>query len=666
MNTRKMIAVCLTLVLALGLPLTVLAEEYDLANGSIEVTAKDDGQYVSQTNGVANEKQTTPTVIRQTGGSTENTVTIKAEENQTAEVTLSGVNIDTSNSGDAAVTTGGEGNVTIELDGSNTVKSGYVHAGVEKKNEGNLTIADEKKNGSLNATGGKHGAGIGGGKLGDGSNITVSGGEVTAKGGENGAGIGGGFQGAGSGITVKNGKVTATGGENGAGIGGGYQGAGSGITIENGEVKATGGEYGAGIGGGYQDDGSGITVKNGTVNATGGNNGAGIGGGHQGAGSSITVENGEVTATGGDNGAGIGGGYQRDGSSITIENGEVTAKGGEGGAGIGGGCQGAGSGITVKNGKVNAAGGKYSAGIGGGNLRDGTNITVNNGEVKATGGDGGAGIGGGAEGSGSEIAVSGDARVTVQGGKAGIGAGTGAGIGSGGNGKQNGEELSMDPDRLKEGTIRYYAPGANMQTNAPTQTIYNTKAEHNWDGGKVTTPATCTKPGVRTYTCQTHSAHTKTQEIPALGHQFETYVYNNDATYEADGTETALCAHPGCNETDTRRAPGTRLYAPVLYRVTDGSGKDISCQAEQTESVLTITVKDAAFAILTGSLRGIGILRQQGVETIRFVTKDAVSTFRLDKLLQQGGNSDTYTLTHDGKTVTFTCKDRDIQKILEG
>ena len=638
MNTRKMIAVCLTLVLALGLPLTVLAQEYDLAKGSIEVTAKDDGhRYVSQTNGVTNEKQTTPTVIKQTGGSTENTITIKAEENQTANVTLSGVNIDNSNTASAAISTQGEGSVTIELDGSNTVKSGEKHAGVEKNNEGSLTIADQNKNGSLNATGGKHGAGIGGGKLGDGSNITVSGGEVTAKGGEGGAGIGGGFQGTGSGITVKNGKVTATGGENGAGIGGGFQGAGSGITIENGEVKATGGENGAGIGGGYQDDGSGITVKNGTVNATGGNNGAGIGGGYQRDGSSITVKNGTVNATGGENGAGIGGGHQGDGSSITVENGKVTA-----------------------------TGGKYSAGIGGGNLRDGTNITVNNGEVKATGGDGGAGIGGGAEGSGSEIAVSGDAQVTVQGGKAGIGAGTGAGIGSGGNWKQNGEELSMDPDRLKEGTIRYYAPGANMQTDAPTQTIYNTKGEHNWDGGKVTTPATCTGPGVRTYTCQKDPAHTKTEEIPALEHQFETYVYNNDATYEADGTETALCAHPGCGVTDTRRAPGTRLYAPVLYRVTDGSGKDISCQAEQTGSVLTITVKDAEFAILTGKLSGIRTLKQQGIETIRFVTKDAVSTFRLDKLLQQGGNSDTYTLTHDGKTVTFTCKDRDIQKILEG
>ena len=580
MNTRKMIAVCLTLVLALGLPLTVLAQEYDLANGSIAVTAKDDGRYVTQTNGVNNEKQTSETVIKQTGGGgTKNTITINAAENQTANVTLSGVDIDTSNSGGAAVTTQGKGNVTIELDGSNTVKSGEKHAGVEKNNEGNLTIADQNKDGSLNATGGKHGAGIGGGGEGAGTDITVSGG-----------------------------KVNATGGEGGAGIGGGNRGAGSSITIENGEVKATGGESGAGIGGGNQGDGSGITVKNGKVNATGGENGAGIGGGNQGAG----------------------------------------------------------SGITVKNGKVNATGGKYSAGIGGGNLGDGTNITVNNGEVKATGGDGGAGIGGGAEGSGSEIAVSGDAQVTVQGGKVGIGAGTGAGIGSGGKWKQNGEELSMDPDKLNEGTIRYYAPGANMQTNAPTKILYNTKAEHNWDGGQVTTPATCTKPGVRTYTCQTNPAHTKTQEIPALEHQFETYVYNNDATCEADGTETALCAHPGCGVTDTRRAPGTRLYAPVLYRVTDGSGKDIPCQAEQKESVLTITVKDAAFAILTGSLRGIGILKQQGIETIRFVTKDAVSTFRLDKLLQQGGNSDTYILTHDGKTATFTCKDRDIQKILEG
>lgn len=47
-------------------------------------------------------------------------------------------------------------------------------------------------------------------------------------------------------------------------------------------------------------------------------------------------------------------------------------------------------------------------------------------------------------------------------------------------------------------------------------------------------------------------------EIPALGHEFVNYVYNNDATTEADGTETATCER-GCGATDTRVAEGTKL-----------------------------------------------------------------------------------------------------------
>ncbi|MBE7086189.1 MAG: leucine-rich repeat domain-containing protein [Clostridiales bacterium] len=45
-------------------------------------------------------------------------------------------------------------------------------------------------------------------------------------------------------------------------------------------------------------------------------------------------------------------------------------------------------------------------------------------------------------------------------------------------------------------------------------------------------------------------------------HRFTDYVYNNDATCEEDGTETAVCVYHsdvGCNETDTRRAFGTAL-----------------------------------------------------------------------------------------------------------
>ncbi len=191
--------------------------------------------------------------------------------------------------GKAAVSTTGEGNVSIELDGDNTLKSGLSHAGLEKNNGGSLTIADEDKNGKLTSEGGGYGAGIGGGNRGTGSNITISGGEVEATGGRWSAGIGGGQGGSGNNITISGGKVNATGGYAGAGIGGGENGDGSDIIISGGEVKATGGSYGAGIGGGCGDSGSDITISGGEVNATGGENGAGIGGGCYRDGNNITV-----------------------------------------------------------------------------------------------------------------------------------------------------------------------------------------------------------------------------------------------------------------------------------------------------------------------------------------------------------------------------------------
>ncbi len=48
------------------------------------------------------------------------------------------------------------------------------------------------------------------------------------------------------------------------------------------------------------------------------------------------------------------------------------------------------------------------------------------------------------------------------------------------------------------------------------------------------------------------------EEIPALGHDFKTYKFDNNATTETDGTETAMCEH-GCGTTDTRTAAGTKI-----------------------------------------------------------------------------------------------------------
>ena len=254
-------------------------------------------------------------------------------------LTLKDVKIDVSDTGSywvegkAALSVQGKGNVEIELDGNNDLKSGVQRAGLEKNTStstGTLTLKDDKEagSGSLKATGGKYGAGIGGGNYGSGENITITGGRVNATGGWGSAGIGGGNYGrgnygSGKNITIKGGTVTAKGGDCGAGIGGGNGGIGENIKITDGTVNATGGWGGAGIGGGdggYGGYGNGknITITDGTVTATGGIHGAGIGGGDSGIGEDITITGGTVNADGGDNGAGIGGGATGSGSNVTV------------------------------------------------------------------------------------------------------------------------------------------------------------------------------------------------------------------------------------------------------------------------------------------------------------------------------------------------------------
>ena len=640
MKGKKIVSTLLALLLLASLPVSAHAATWDIGKGDITVNAESGGQTVRQGGGAA-VPDSAPVI---TGTSKENNVTINAEKDQTANVTLSGVNIDVRDKGKAAVSTAGEGNVSIELNGESTLRSGYEHAGLEKNNGGSLTIADEDKNGKLTARGGQQGAGIGGGSGKDGSNIFITGGGVNAIGGLAAAGIGGGLGGNGSNITISGGKVGATNGLNGAGIGGGQHGSGSHITISGGEVNAIGGDWSAGIGGGQRGSGS----------------------------------------------------------HITISGGEVNASGGKCGAGIGGGVYGKGEGITV----------------------------------------------------------SGNAQLKVRGGSVHGDYGTGAGIGGGSYGT-DGAEVEPDICALNPGgKIEYYAPRSSM-SGTPNKTVTNPTGDFVWDSGTVTTPATCTEKGVRTYTC-TSSSHTKTEDIPALnhsfdgqeyvsnndatceqdgtktatcvrygtggcmetdtvtdtgsklghffevedyvsnndatceqdgtktakcvrygtggcmetdtvtdtdsklGHLFEDYVSNNDATYEHDGTKTAKCVrYDQCGETHTIPDEGSRLIAPPLYRVTAKDGRDIAYTAEQKGGVLTVTV-DEDLAILTGRLSGIRTLKAQGVEKIVFVTKGAASAFLLSDLLGKGESGEAYRLTHDGKAVTFTLgkKMTDVSAIL--
>ena len=160
-----------------------------------------------------------------------NTITvINNIADKVLNLTLKDVKIDVSDTGNdnypyaqegkAALSVQGEGNVEIELDGENELKSGKYRAGLEKNtftstsfsiSTGTLTLKDDNKEaGSLTATGGEYGAGIGGGRDGSGKNITITGGTVNASGWA-GAGIGGGINGSGINVTVSGAaQVTAT------------------------------------------------------------------------------------------------------------------------------------------------------------------------------------------------------------------------------------------------------------------------------------------------------------------------------------------------------------------------------------------------------------------------------------------------------------------------
>ena len=532
--------------------------------------------------------------------------------------------------GKAALSVQGKGNVEIELDGDNELKSGTQSAGLEKTSTGTLTLKDDNKEaGSLTATGGFNSAGIGGGYLGDGKNITITGGTVTATGGSSGAGIGGGREGKGENITITGGTVNATGNEDGAGIGGGSSGSGENITINGGEVTASGGDNwddcGAGIGGGNGGVGKNITITGGTVNAAGSyfdhGMGAGIGGGGNSSGNNITITGGTVNVTGGyGGGAGIGGGAEGGGgNNITIKGGTVTATGGgyrgNSGAGIGGGSSGSGENITINDGKVTATGGSYAAGIGGGSVGawggdagSGKNITINGGTVNATGTDGGAGIGGGENGNGEDI--------TINGGKVNAsGAYGGAGIGGGVNGI-----------------------GSKVTVSGAAQvTATATGSGPDWSG--VGTGATIGNGG------------SKTPDGPVDGKEIQA---------DISGLTTGYIHHIIYNpDLDLDGKPDGILKEwwefALPKPIPDGESLDLHVETlkgapllfntRQQGSTLRVTT-DNLSARLHGTRQALETLQEQGVEQIQFVTTLKTTTLSVAELLAEGGSW--FALEHDG------------------
>ncbi|MGN1107470.1 MAG: flagellin, partial [Huintestinicola sp.] len=337
-------------------------------------------------------------------------------DNTDANITLSGVDIDTSKkSGDnAGILIGNNSTSTINIKGTNNISGGGKCAGIQLSDnnsaDGESTVIINSESGStLNVNGGTYGAGIGAAQSSNASasNIQINGsGTINASSGKGSAAIGGGYNSNfgdisinGSGITIK-----AEAAAHGAGIGGGWVANVGNITIlGKANITATGIEHGTGIGGGCQGDVGIITIGDSStgdndivISTKGGNDGAAIGSSWNGDVKNIIINGGTITADAGKNGAGIGSGLNGNSGTITINGGVISAKGSTDASGIGGGKSGTVSGIVINGGEITADGGwTYDGGnIGGYSDSSGKNkatVTINdpNGlSIKAGSGEG--------------------------------------------------------------------------------------------------------------------------------------------------------------------------------------------------------------------------------------------------------------------------------------
>lgn len=730
-TAKRTVALALTAALVVGMTLPAFADTWYIDDGDISISAGENGNKVTQ--GGKTKENDTDTVITNRDSSTasSNTVTIDADEGKTVNVTLDNVTINVDegykygydpNAYKTAVSVTGSGNTNIELNGNNTLTSGYGHAGLEHNktdDSGTLTIQDEKNDdgsakgsasdttGSLTATGGYHSAGIGGSDKQDGQ-VTITGGEIIANGGSQGAGIGGGAGnqnavGGDGDVTISGGTITATGGSLGAGIGGGAYGNGT-VTVTDGDItaKATG-NYGAGIGGGFgaipKDTligGNGtVTISGGIITeASGGYMAAGIGSGYQGLGT-VTIEGDAVikNAQGGEAGAGIGSGTYGDSEIIirgdaVIENAESSGNG----AGIGSG-QGDlypdGDGMVIDptvgnvtiegNAKIeNAKSGYGGSGIGGGTIGIGNVIIRGNAQIgNATGGEEGAGIGGGALGTGD---VSIEGNVTIENAQGGAGA---AGIGGGAETEPDTEDTrnkvsiksteagSPDITATGGGASDGSLPGAAaIGSGSVADGATEVKSDITVEG-KVTINAT---GGGDVAIGDSINGETQFSGLQVGTTITRRNAKGDDISKPGDVPEPEKPAQPTVTPTEGAEAPSTgsvEVERPVtvegLY-VTNVLGKQITHTCTQNGTTLTIR----ANGIVTSAHLTLGMVRTlkaQGVKTLVFTTLLSRSTtVSVDALLAAEPDAPDETAvvwTHTGPRAALTIGGADHSALLK-
>lgn len=620
---QRLAALTVVAALMAGLSVPAFAATYNIGDGSITIEANGDGTAKVTQNETVNEKDD-DVIVKGSGETTSNVIEVINNTEDDLKITLSDVDI-ADTKGKAPLSVSGTGDTTIELDGNNSLTGSGWSAGLERNEEkdaagnvvsGKLTIQDENKNGSLEATGNYGGAGIGGGNLKNSGEIEITGGTITATGALDGAGIGGGGSGGDGTVTISGGNITARGGSSdnpkaicGAGIGGGGGYGNATVTITGDAVieEATGGGACAGIGSGYYNSKTDITISgNAEVkNAQGGAQGAGIGGGGFGGTGTVTItDNAKVdNATGGEGAAGIGSGVLGDVTVNISGNATVNAEGGANGAGIGGGYASAGD-VTIEGGTT----------------------------VKAEGGvGGGAGIGGGADLEADEDTQN---RVTIRSSEDGSPDVTA--VGGAPEPGEDGTELSKGGAGIGSGALIEPDEG-----DREADAIISIE-------GKVTIKSTAGKDNAAI------GANGEEQVIEGLlpGSSID--------RRDADGNDISL---PGDKQ---QPADSSEQNSDALegLTVTDAAGKTLPYTVEWQGSTVVVTAK-YPFASLQMTHETLLQLQKQGAQTLQFCTESRTASASVAELLNVSMAGAKIVWSHDGAASALQVNGADHNELLK-
>ena len=233
------------------------------------------------------------------------------------------------------------------------------------------------------------------------------------------------------------------------------------------------------------------------------------------------------------------------------------------------------------------------------------------------------------------------------------------------------------------------------------------KMDHQWNSGEIIKTATCTEPGTKTYTC-TNCNTTKTEEIPATGHQHTELRNASEATCAQEGytgdtyckdcgtklssgkiiaktdhiwdagkiTKAATCKEPGtktytctsCNTTKTEEIPATGNHQNTELRnvseatcAQEGYTGDTYCKDCGTKLSSGTTIAKTDHTWDSGKITKTATCKESGTKTY---TCTSCNTTKTEEIPATGNHQNTElrnvkeaTCAQEGYTGDTYCKD---------